>query len=180
MRDVELLRAACAQQLREVPIPEPFDLLRYCQAVAEYRRRPLRLFETTALSADEDHPFGVWLEFEAEDRIYTAQSASPLHRVHIALHEIGHMLGRHDTGAVLVDDATASRLAPDLGAETLLRMFGRGTFSTQQEREAEMFASMMLERIGLLPMAIPAARHRGLVDRLAESLGHPLRPGETP
>jgi hypothetical protein len=69
---------------------------------------------------------------------------SPLHREHIALHEIGHLLAGHQ-GQVGVEDI-AGLLLPDLNPALVRAVLKRTCYSSEQEWEAEYFATLVLER----------------------------------
>jgi hypothetical protein len=57
------------------------------------------------------------------------------------LHELAHILCEH-TGA----DGTIDRLFPDLDPATVRKVLGRVGYTTAQEREAEMMASLIRGR----------------------------------
>ena len=174
MPDVERLRASCQRHLSLVPIPAPFNLRRYCDSVATHRGRPVELLESDG-PFTEDHPSGAWSPMEDEDRIYFVSGLSAVHRAQVVLHEIGHMMFGHDPTAIFTDAKNVKKISPDLKPAAFRRMLFRTSFTAQSEREAEMYASLVMEQAGVGPAAPRSARHSALVDRLAESIGHPVR-----
>ncbi|MEU3714309.1 hypothetical protein [Streptomyces catenulae] len=85
---------------------------------------------------------GLWLSTETDDHIFFEARTSPLHQEHIVLHEIGHllfdhqMLGDGDHGGI-------GALLPDLSPRLVQRLLARTNYSTCQEQEAEMLASLI-------------------------------------
>ncbi|TMQ92731.1 hypothetical protein ETD83_26690 [Actinomadura soli] len=76
--------------------------------------------------------------------MYTAMGTTRFHREHIALHEIGHLLAGHQTGVGVGD--LASVLLPDLSPTMVRAVLGRTSYTSEQEREAEYFATLLLDR----------------------------------
>lgn len=175
MADVERLRATCEQHISLVRIPQPFNLRRYCDEVAAYRGRAIRLMESPGPFAD-DHPSGAWSPLADEDHIYYVSGLAPVHRAQIVLHEVGHMMFGHDPTLIFTDPENVKKITPDLRPAALRRMLFRTGFAERPEREAEMFASLVMERAGIAAPVPHAGRHSALVSRLAEAIGHPVRP----
>jgi len=97
-------------------------------------------------------PCGVWVAGPAADYIFYEEGTSPLHREHIILHELSHLLCGHDAAPVLEVEFTQvlfPHLRPDL-VQTVLR---RAAYSSEQEQEAELLASLILERVASSPPA---------------------------
>jgi hypothetical protein len=172
--DVERLRATCERHLSLVPIPQPFNLRRYCDLVATHRGREIRLMESDG-PFTEDHPSGAWSPLADEDHIYYVSGLAPVHRAQIVLHEVGHMMFGHDPTLIFTDEENVKKITPDLRPAALRRMLFRTSFTERPEREAEMYASLVMERAGIGAPAPQTARHGELVNRLAEAIGHPVR-----
>lgn len=174
MRELRRLRASCYDRVRGLPVPQPFDLPQFLASVGEHRGRRIQLFLVPGLAAGDGFPNGWWTKLDDEDQIYVEQGTSPLHRDAIALHEVGHMLCDHYPDEIL--DTTALRQAlPDLEPAALAHMFAtRHNYSQIEEREAEMVASLLIERAGLGHARVDGKPSK-LIDRLGEALGHPLR-----
>jgi hypothetical protein len=106
--------------------------------------------------------------------IYLEQNTSPLHRTQIVLHECAHILCGHAPNA-LKDEAFLRQVAPDVDLAAIAHMFGRHGYTTEQEREAEMVASILLGRTGLHYAEAVPSDETGTLSRLSEALGHPRR-----
>ncbi|MFC5919079.1 hypothetical protein [Streptomyces pulveraceus] len=85
---------------------------------------------------------GLWLSTETDDHIFFETRTSPLHQEHIVLHEIGHLLFDHQMLGD-GDHAGIGALLPDLSPRLVQRLLARTNYSTRQEQEAEMLASLI-------------------------------------
>ncbi|WP_203784221.1 hypothetical protein [Paractinoplanes rishiriensis] len=139
---MEGLRRQCERRLRGIRIPNPFDLDAFCGEVSRRRGRPLIRRPVPGLSADA--PCGLWIGTDRADHVFYDPGTSPLHAEHIVLHELAHILCGHagHTGA----GGALAQLFPDLDPETVRRVLGRVSYSSAQEREAELMASLIRGR----------------------------------
>ncbi|WP_306212397.1 hypothetical protein [Actinoplanes sp. RD1] len=137
------LRRRCEQRLAGIDVPEPFDLDAFAAVVAAHRNRPLVLRPMPGLEAGA--PCGLWIAAGDADYVFYDPGTSRLHAEHIVLHELAHMLSGHSTGLDVSGGAIA-RLAPDVDPATVSRILGRVSYTTTQEREAEMLASLIRAR----------------------------------
>lgn len=135
------LRVRCEARLRQLHLPVPFELAAFCVELGRRRGRLIHLCPT-----DGDHPpFGLWLAGETADYVFYERRTSTLHRDHIILHEISHLLCDHAAGGLL-DQPYAALLLPNLDTETIRRVLGRTGYSLEEEREAELLASLILRQ----------------------------------
>jgi hypothetical protein len=144
---VSRLRRRCERRLENIPIPTPFDLDTFCAVMAAHRGRPLALQPMPGLSAGA--PCGLWISVSTADYVFYDPDTSQLHAEHIVLHELSHMLSGHTTRIEAgpgVSGGALRRLAPDLDPRTIDTMLGRTSYTTAQEREAEMLASLIRAR----------------------------------
>lgn len=142
--DLMELRRRCAQRLEEWPLPRPFDLEEFCEAVARRRGRPIMVHPITGLGA----PLGVWLATSSVDLIGYEANTSRVHQEHIVLHELSHMLCEHSPR--VNNSNSSSRLFPDLRADVVQRVLQRSTtYSSAEEAEAEILASLVQERAAI-------------------------------
>src|SRR5689334_682748 len=132
-------QATLRRRLRGIRVPDPFDLDQFCAEVAASRGRPLHRLPLAGL--DPGSPCGLWLGLPTADYVFYDPETSPLHAEHIVLHEIAHMLCDHGHRSAQAD--LAAQLFPDLDPELISRVLGRASYSTGQEREAELLASMI-------------------------------------
>ena len=148
------LRRRCARRLLDIDVPDPFDLDLLCAGVAASRGRPLhrrplqhgplrhrRLPHRSLPGPASGVPCGLWLALPAADYVFYDPQTSPLHAEHIVLHEIAHILCGHTAGPA--GSAALAQLFPDLDPALVSRALGRAGHTTEQEREAEMLASMI-------------------------------------
>ncbi len=127
--------------------------------MAAHRGRPLTLQPMPGLGAGA--PCGVWISVPTADYVFYDPTTSRLHAEHIVLHELSHMLCGHTTGVNAGPDGGAgavSRLVPDLDPRAIETILGRASYTTAQEREAEMLASLIRARSATGP---PAGRLPG-------------------
>jgi hypothetical protein len=83
------------------------------------------------------------------DYIYYEAGTSLFHAIHIALHEIAHMLlGHQHTSAW---NQLIGLLAPDVDQALIQLILGRSAYTSAEERDAETLASLILSN---------ATRHR--------------------
>jgi hypothetical protein len=166
--DLKSLRRRCLLRVRELAIPQPFDLTELCAHIAASRGRDIRLLPMALPSTG---PCGLWMATEQTDYIVYQQSTTPLHQEHIVLHEVGHLLCRHGEGRSLDNDHIGlafRRLDP----AAVQRILARTRYSTDEEREAEMIASLILHRARRTGDALPAAdpRDAAVLARLQASM----------
>jgi hypothetical protein len=147
----------CAAIVRELEIPEPFDLSQFIATLVLQRQRLIFLQPFTSGPGD---PCGLWIGTDEADYIYHEQGTTPWHKTHIVTHEIAHMLLDHNGGTAAWQDL-ARLLAPDVDPTLVRLILGRTAYSTAEEREAETLASLILEQrssaTGPAPVAGPWA-----------------------
>ncbi len=136
------LRKRCEARLRELVIESPFDLGTFCRSVERRRGRPIHLVPVL----NPLGPCGLWAAAPSADYIFYEQDTSALHQHQIILHEISHLLWSH-RALPLTETALAALLFPDLRAGTVQRVLRRVAYSTDEEQEAELLASLLMERI---------------------------------
>jgi len=140
----------CRQLADGVKLPEPFDAEAFVASLAARRGRPIDLMP---VSASTGGPCGLLMSTERADYILFPTNTTALHRRHILLHEVGHLLCGHvgsDAGAdgIAIDAAAGRELMPNLSPELIRRVLGRTTYSEVEEREAELLASLIAQRVG--------------------------------
>ncbi|MDN5757125.1 MAG: hypothetical protein L0H59_01130 [Tomitella sp.] len=129
-------------------------------AVARERGRKIRLVplaSTDNTSVVDEATYGLWMETDTVDVVMYRADTTPLHQWHIVCHELGHMVLEHNVrGAQQTDQylTAVSALVPDIEPDTLRSVLTRSGYSSLQEREAELFADLLMEK---------AARHRANV-----------------
>ena len=202
-------RARCEATANEVHIPRPFDLGAMCARIAERRGRPLRLVALEGVP-DAATPCGVWVATSTTDLIFYEPATSSVHKLQIVLHELAHLLLGHgatdrerpgyvsrllrregvEARTAVSDADTASTSArnglgdldpdDDLDLDQLLHVLGRTSYTDEEERDAELLATLLSDRVlrerTATPTPEPASGNRaGVLDRLNDAFGHPLR-----
>jgi hypothetical protein len=130
------MRAAVTTLIEQLgPIPRPWrvdDLVRGLE-LARGRRILLHPMRIPAL------PFGLWYDDGRRDHIIYRAGMTDYYRDHVILHELCHMLARHNT-----DDQSV--FAGDDSVRGLIERAIHSHHSDDQERFAELFASKVLGR----------------------------------
>jgi hypothetical protein len=141
------VRRRCAGLVRRlartVGIPAPFAMGEFLGRLSAHRDG--RVVELLPLAVEElpSGVCGLWLELAGRDIVGFPAAAARTHRDHIVLHEIGHMLAGHH--GVFAGAATEA-LLPDLDPEMVRSVLGRSVYGEVQEQEAELIASLILQR----------------------------------
>ena len=170
--DLRGLRQRCDVISRAVDLPTPFDLAAFRDRLAAARGRTITLLPMTTGTAG-NRPCGMWVATEDADYVFFEEATSPLHRGHIVLHEFGHMLCGH-ASSQLDEAELASLLLPDLDAAMVRRVLTRTSYTRVEEQEAEMTATLILQRAGRSNRAASttAPEERAVLERLGSTLGH--------
>jgi hypothetical protein len=133
--DLSALRKRCDALLATLQLSAPFNLRDLVERLAAQRARPIELVQDPL-----PDQVGLWLERTDRDVIYYPEHTSRFHQGQIILHEIAHIVLDH-TSCDVVDD-----LLPHLSPQTIRRVLCRNSRSTSEEREAELFASLLLKQ----------------------------------
>ena len=84
---------------------------------------------------------GLWLSQDDAELVFHRPASSELHRQQIILHELAHMVLRHDETLVSVDYAKV--LFPDLDGERVRSALARDVFEREDEIVAELLADLL-------------------------------------
>jgi hypothetical protein len=151
-------------------IPDPYGIDALVEQVAAGRDRDITVVNTrmpTGLS-------GAWVQTPERDFLFCERETSSLHREHIVLHELGHMLcGHRPLWSVEQELVTLLETdVPGLTSQAVRHMLGRSRPSSPVEAEAELFAWLVRQRVGgpAGPPAAPGDADTPLT-RLEEALG---------
>ncbi|MCL5108048.1 MAG: hypothetical protein M1401_04135 [Chloroflexi bacterium] len=141
--DLKQHRKRCEARLRGLTLLVPFDVRSFCRSLAAQRGRPLLLHPL----ASQAGPCGLWVAGPTADYIFYEEETSPLHQDHIILHEASHLLCGHHPAPVS-ETEFSGLLFPNLAPKTVKAVLARAGYSLEDEREAELLASLILERAG--------------------------------
>jgi hypothetical protein len=172
-----LVRRRCRRLLNELDIRPPLDVFELCRRVGESRDKPIRLL---AHSIPVPGPFGVWISTRPADYILYQKETSKSHQNHIILHELGHLLAGHESDpcddellAGLYPDMSPDSLRkryPDLEPDAVRRALRRTSYDTEQEREAETTATIILEWASVLDEVAVGGRSSGAARQMGAAL----------
>lgn len=179
------LRGVVRELLAELGVRPPLDVADLCARLAVHRGRNLILEPTDTMPISA--AYAMWVATEDTDHLYFQQRTSPLHRRHLILHEVGHIIAGHASDAVTPTAATPTAaqsedaaereldalvaLMPDLPREMVAAALRRHAYDTLEEQQAEYIASTVLrwsadlEVLPVQPVQLPAAAQRALDDR---------------
>ena len=82
-----------------------------------------------------------------KDYIFYERETSRWHQEHIVLHEACHMLWGHEPTPITAPEL-AQLLVPSISPATVRLMLQRRAYPEEQEHEAELLATLILERVG--------------------------------
>lgn len=139
--DLKQLRQRCMLRLNELPLPVPFDIMSFCDALRSHQARPILLHPITSRAGI----CGLWIATPDADHIFYERDTSPLHQEHIILHELSHLLCGHRSAPMPQTD-WSRLLLPDLDAKMVQTVLQRAAYSAEEEREAELLATFILQR----------------------------------
>lgn len=166
------LRRHCEQRLRDIEVPQPFSVDAFRESLADQRGRAVHLHPLPG-SGETGSPCGAWVSTAEADHVFYEPATSPLHREHIICHELAHMLCGHrmpsDTQGM-----DPQELLPHLDPALVHHMLARTSYTAEQEQEAEMLASMILEHAGRSPASPPGdvePEVAPVLDRIEQALG---------
>jgi hypothetical protein len=151
----------------ELDFPEPFDLAEFAGRLGRRRGRPLWLYPVEFATT---RTCGLWIATTDADYVRYETGTTPFHATAIALHEIAHLLLGHQ--GLTAGQDLARCLEPDRDPSLVHVILGRADYSRPEERDAEILATLMLERATAWPGRSPLAFRRS---RAGEGAGEVTR-----
>ncbi|MDI3408926.1 regulator component [Streptomyces cavernicola] len=137
------LRDWCEEQVDLLHLPYRFSTRELREAISEQRGKRIILNPLTTLGV-VDAPCGIRLETPAADLLFYEEGTSIHHQRHILTHELCHVYCDHP-GSLEVDAKTVRSLG--VNPTLVMRMSGRTSYSSADERQAEMMATVIRWRI---------------------------------
>lgn len=128
-----------AQAFQALRLPNHLTLTGLIAIVSARRRRRIEIEATNILNGTS--VCGLWLSTDTREIVLHAVTDSMLHRQQFVLHELGHMILRHDELGVSSKYATA--LFPNLNGEMVSRALARSSFVDDMEAAAETLADLL-------------------------------------
>ncbi|NJC70707.1 hypothetical protein HC031_13425 [Planosporangium thailandense] len=130
----------CRAIVDSLTLPRPFSVDALLRDLAEQRGRPIKLHVLP--SSIMTNACGIWVSTATGDEIFVEEETTAFHREHIILHEVCHILCDHRTNH-MDDSAMFSDLLPDLNSDLVKRLLARTSYTSRQEQEAELLASLI-------------------------------------
>lgn len=138
-KGLRALRQRCESRLENLDVPVPFDSAIFCRTVEAERGRSIILSPI----ASRNGPCGLWIAGRDCDFIFYEAETSRLHQDHIILHELSHIICGHQP-VPLAETEYLQLLCPSLSPEIFRHVLRRMSYSAEEDREAEMLASLVL------------------------------------
>ncbi|WP_436501821.1 hypothetical protein [Actinokineospora sp. HUAS TT18] len=147
------IREKCALLIDGLDVSEPFDI------TALLRAWPTKFgarVELVPAKLGSSLPCGLLVSTGDVHYVYYDATASPLHRTQIICHELGHLaLGHAEQSGGHVHDELGHvdpvedldvlhSLMPTLSPGLIRRLMGRTVYDDAQERDAELFGSLLV------------------------------------
>lgn len=166
------LRRRCQAKLDSLglDLPVPFTAEAFCQGLGVCLGRPIVLCAVDTRTG----PCGLWVATVSTHYFFYERATSSLHKEQIVGHEAGHAVFEHASADVLDGDELAGLLGLDV--QLVRQVLGRNAYSMQEEREAEVFGTFVLERaVHAPPPAQPPVRPEdaAVLERVRSALGSP-------
>ena len=127
------------QAFRELGLGTEVSLGSLISHVQRLRGRPIVIEEHREL--DSATTCGLWFSTDELEIVLHREPQSELHRQQFILHELAHMVLRHNEGLVSAD--YAKTLFPDLDGERVRSALARDEFDREDEIVAELLADLL-------------------------------------
>jgi hypothetical protein len=168
-RNLARLRQRCQAKLDALglQLPVPFTIEGFCAALGE--RLGVRIVLCPVDTSTG--PCGLWVATATACYFFYEKATSQLHQEQIGCHEAGHLVFNHDSADVADGRELAGLLGLDV--ELVRRVLARTNYTTEQEQEAEVFGTLVLERaVHAVPASPPLADPDALavLDRVQAAL----------
>lgn len=154
----------CMARLGTLNFENTSSIRDLCVQLEKQRGRPIHLLP---FELDPVYSSGLWVAVESADFIVFDANTSAPHQEHIIAHEVAHIICCHRS-IVALDDAHARLLFPALDPNLVRDMLRRTGYTDDQEQEAEMLATLMLQRIR--SAQVPPVEMITVVKRINDSL----------
>ena len=135
-------RRRAQQRLRALALPATVDLAAVIRVVADQRSRRIVVQPVDGMGGQT---MGAWIATPETDVILYERRTTRVHQDHIVLHELSHLICGHQPS--LLEPAVAAEIFPDLEPEVVRGVLARHGYSSTDEVEAEVMASVLSERV---------------------------------
>ncbi|MGW2601128.1 toxin [Streptomyces klenkii] len=148
-RALRRLRRGADALLTRLELPDHCDIVTLCEHLSRERGRPLHL---APVIMGASYPCGMWVALDTADIVIFEANTSRLHQDHIIAHELAHMMCNHRGETEPVGTSGLFTMFPNLDAQRVRDALGRTSYSTEEEQEAEIMASLILEHVTRPPL----------------------------
>ncbi|MDX2137271.1 MAG: hypothetical protein SF123_04190 [Chloroflexota bacterium] len=122
-----------------------FELTHFANHIADHRRKPIAIISLAMTSTLH----GIWIPAQTHDYIFCNALLQPVHRTHVVLHELAHLMLGH--GLQPIREVLPPSLIQELGGEnTLGRLRAAPTndaHADDEERESERFVYLIQRKL---------------------------------
>jgi hypothetical protein len=132
--------------VKGLDLPTPFSAYAFSECLARQRGRRMYIHPLPYGWAGEGTPCGIWMATDVADHVFFEAQTSSFHQEHIILHELGHMICGHAI-PLLADELNDGLDLGTVDQTVIRRALLRTSYHTEQEREAELLATMLRERV---------------------------------
>lgn len=136
--DRSILQQEAAAAFEALELPADLSVESLTALIEQHRGRKIVVRAVAHLGADKIS--GLWLSLRDTELVLHAETASELHREQIVLHELAHMVLKHDL--VVGQDAHLGSLLPDLDRRLVSRVLARCSGQSEAEIVAEALADL--------------------------------------
>ena len=135
----EQLRQTARDAFCRLRLPERITLESLIRHLEDLRGRRIVIVESEKLTGKKI--CGLWIPREHVDVVYHSATRGILHRQQLILHELSHMILRHDEA----EGATwqGIKIFQELSGETVTKALARGDFRSELEATAEYLADFL-------------------------------------
>lgn len=123
--------------LDEIDLPSPFTVDAMVDSVAAHIGSTIRIRD---VHLEAESPCGLWLALGKVNYIFV-DARSHIHRDHIILHELAHMICGHNQGQV-----DLAGFLPGIDPSRIHTALARSGYNDHQEAEAEIMATIIARR----------------------------------
>jgi hypothetical protein len=139
----EAPKAVARRVFNSLRLSVPVSLESIVMDVERVRRRRIAIVETPLLSGKKI--CGLWVPRPDTDVVYHAKTNGLLHRQQMILHELSHMILKHDQ--LPGTDRQGVRMFQQISGETVERALARGDFRSEAEVTAEYLADFLASAV---------------------------------
>ncbi|MBO0897390.1 MULTISPECIES: hypothetical protein [Arthrobacter] len=137
------VRQTAKDAFERLQLPVRVTLESLIRHVETIRRRPIVIVQSEKLTGKKI--CGLWIPRENADVVYHSATKGTLHRQQLILHELSHMVLRHDESVEASWQGV--KVFQELSGEVVAKALARGDFRSDLEAAAEHLADLLAAAI---------------------------------